>query len=121
MLNLQIPSPEHLDLKRSLQTAKARLWGESLPLNDEQTADRTLRDKNALLAKVTALQHRVHAVKKTNRGLRSNLSRIKSLERQVLEVHRENELLKNGHLSEGTLQESMQAFRTALSHFLTNY
>ena len=126
ILNLQIPKSsstkrpkKSATLQRPLPSPKARPSHEG----DEKTTDLTKvkREKNNLLAKVTALQQEIYAIKNENKRLKANAGKANKLEGMLKAAYYENSLLKGQMRPENSwseLEKSMELFKSALATFL---
>lgn len=133
LLNLQIPNSPCVSrklrktarLQRIYKSPKARPSHEALGQPDDKTADMTKmnREKNRLLAKITALQQEIFTVKTENKRLKNNTGGMKALEKLLIEAHSENKALKrekpakpNWHELEHSMEDFKDIFCKYLQH-----
>ena len=101
MLNLQIPASKP---RKSTMTQRGSKHGE------DREVEQIAREKNSLLAQVTALQREIHKVKNQNKQLRENLKS------KAIESEPKEELQNDTHWP--TLEESMQEFKQVFYSYM---
>lgn len=132
LLNLQIPVSPRPSLKprkasqpqRVHKSPKARPSHEIYGQIEDKTSDVTKvnREKNRLLAKVTALQQEICAVKSENKKLRNSMSSARKVEKLLIKAYSENRGLKgekqNGRPNWSGLEQGMEEFKSVFCQFL---
>ena len=110
IINLQIPASKP---RRNTLAHRPSKHG------DDKEAEQIAKDKNSLLAQVTALQREINLVKSENRFLRENIKKNRALEDKLKEAYTDKLTSKVGSRPKwSTIEESMQEFKQVFNSFM---